>query len=618
MHWQTNSKMGLFAAWREAAAHDASPVLLGLKQWSRWLASQPEEPLAAIEERLQHSGIPTPQREAYLYRLLGGLYGWASYLRRESWQSGHEPGLLGHLLAIRICCDTAVKDLLGGDLDRELPESPLAPEIQDESYRLAFQEALEHGYLRRLREQVIRPAMPAEQRPLVQGVFCIDVRSEVLRRHLEACSPTIETAGFAGFFGVALQWQDSARCPVLLQPSLSVACDHGPAERPVTQAAKHLQQAGSSAYTFVETLGLTYAWGLLRDAFRAGPAVEDDGREPFRWENPLAQVDTAAGILKNLGLRTWGRLVLLCGHEGHSANNPHAAGLDCGACGGHGGAINARAAASLLNHPEVRQALTVRGTPLPDDTVFVAGVHDTTTDRVTLLDLSTIPDSHAADLAQLRDWLAQAGEAARRERSESLGLGQQPTPWLESLLQMRSRDIAEVRPEWALARNAAFIAARRCRTRGTDLGGRAFLHEYDAAKDTDSSILTLILRAPMVVASWINLQYFASTVDNVHLGAGNKTIHNRVGRVGVVLGNGGDLCTGLPLQSVHAPDGSWYHEPLRLQVIVEAPEAKIDAILDTAPEVRALVENGWVRLHALAPDAERLSLRTAGGWEVIS
>ena len=39
----------------------------------------------------------------------------------------------------------------------------------------------------------------------------------------------------------------------------------------------------------------------------------------------------------------------------------------------------------------------------------------------------------------------------------------------------------------------------------------------------------------VVVASWINLQYFASTVDNRTFGCGTKALHNRVGTHGVVL-----------------------------------------------------------------------------------
>ena len=162
----------------------------------------------------------------------------------------------------------------------------------------------------------------------------------------------------------------------------------------------------------------------------------------------------------------------------------------------------------------------------------------------------------------------------------------------------------------------AFVVARRSRSAGRDLQGRAFLHEYDASQDTDLSVLSLILSAPMVVASWINLQYFASTVDNRAFGSGDKMLHNRVGNLGVVVGNGIDLRAGLPLQSVQAADGTPFHEPIRLQVFVEAPVTRIEAVLQSQPGVRDLVENGWVRLFALSPDGATVARRVPGlGWE---
>jgi hypothetical protein len=616
---------GLFVSWREAAAVDRSLELRGLRGWRAWIAQLPAEPLAAIDAALTALQLPATDRQSYFYRLLGGVFGWASFLRREPWAAGdRETGALLDLLAIRVCGDTAIAQIDPAIVGRH-PDTVLL-DVEDEVVRMIFQEALEDGYAGQLIAGLQPPPPKPHERPAVQAVFCIDVRSEVLRRHLEACSPAIETRGFAGFFAVFLDLQteagNSARCPVLLQPGVHV---RSPAAFAAPDAGV-LKKLGSlpAAYTFVETIGLGYALGLLGDALTGSTAPRiDEGALPFILD-PAAgsgitrdqRVDAAALILKNMGLRDrYGRIVLLAGHEGRSENNAHQAGLDCGACGGHGGAINARIAAAILNDPHVRAALPERGFAVPADTHFLPAVHDTSDDTVRLLDLDQAPASHTADITQLQAWLATAGAGTRAERAAGLGIAEKPQGIIDRLLRRRARDWSEVRPEWALARNAAFIAARRDRTRSVDLGGRAFLHEYDWTTDPDNSILTLILSAPMVVASWINLQYFASTVDNDMFGCGTKTLHNRVGTAGVVLGNGGDLRTGLALQSVQAPDGSWYHEPLRLQVFVEAPHERIEAVLSAHSGVRNLVDNGWVRLFALDPASSRVEHWIPGrGW----
>jgi uncharacterized protein YbcC (UPF0753/DUF2309 family) len=188
---------------------------------------------------------------------------------------------------------------------------------------------------------------------------------------------------------------------------------------------------------------------------------------------------------------------------------------------------------------------------------------------------------------------------------------------VERAIVARSRDWAQLRPEWGLAGCSAFIVAPRERTAGLDLGGRAFLHSYQWRKDEGFGVLELIMTAPMVVGSWISLQYYASTVDNRVFGAGNKTLHNVVGRVGVYEGNAGDLRVGLPWQTVH--DGERYqHEPLRLKVVIEAPIEAMNAVLDKHAPVRALCDNGWVELMAM-DDAGRISHRYAGGleWEQV-
>ena len=184
----------------------------------------------------------------------------------------------------------------------------------------------------------------------------------------------------------------------------------------------------------------------------------------------------------------------------------------------------------------------------------------------------------------------------------------------EARIIARSRDWSQVRPEWGLAGNAAFIAAPRERTSGINLGGRAFLHSYSWQLDKEFSVLELIMTAPMVVASWINLQYYGSTVNNRVFGAGNKVLHNVSGTIGVLEGNSGDLRVGLPWQSVH--DGNRFvHEPLRLNVVIDAPLDAINGIIAWQQSVRDLVDNCWIHLFAFGDQGRIYRYRGELAWE---
>ena len=109
------------------------------------------------------------------------------------------------------------------------------------------------------------------------------------------------------------------------------------------------------------------------------------------------------------------------------------------------------------------------------------------------------------------------------------------------------------------------------------------------------------MTAPMVVASWINLAYYGSTVNNRAFGCGNKVLHDVAGVLGVLEGNAGDLKVGLPWQSVH--DGTRFiHEPLRLYVCIEAPLDALNAVIAKNAGVRELVDNRWLHLFAMSDD----------------
>ncbi len=657
---------GLLAAWRASAKVDLTPEIAGLAGFRRVVAALPdraEDVLAAAAARL---GLSDRMLADYFHRLLMTVGGWAGHARWRLWQAelaGGGDRTLVELLAVRATFDVAVHEAFatapgfapawaeartGFEPAGAAAAAGAAALATDAILQLALERAWQRALFAQLGTPVPAPRTPV--RPAVQAVFCIDVRSEVFRRALESTTPDVQTAGFAGFFGLPAavvpfgESTASARCPVLLRPSLLVCEEPAvPSAADAPRRRHHLEHlaglkawraawqafrsAAVSAFTFVETAGLTYAGRLVARSLPAGTAKSKGAAKALKTAFALqtaeaaplavaALVDLAEGVLRAMSMTGgFARLVLLAGHGATTANNPYAHGLDCGACGGQSGEVSARVAAALFNDPAVRAGLAGRGIAIPDDTLFVAGLHDTTTDTVALYEADAAADGHRADLARLAGWLALAGRRARAERAALLGIA--PGRAVDAAVVARSGDWSQVRPEWGLARCAAFIAAPRERTLGRDLDGRVFLHTYDWRDDRDFATLKLILTAPVIVASWINLQYYASSVDNRVFGSGNKVLHNVVGTLGVLEGTGGDLRTGLPVQSVHDGEGL-VHEPLRLSVLVEAPVAAINAVIESHEGLRQLVDNGWLHLFAIGSEGA-IAHRYAGGlqWQGV-
>jgi uncharacterized protein YbcC (UPF0753/DUF2309 family) len=590
----------------------------------------PDTPERAILRAADRLGLAPAAAETAFHRLLMDLGGWAQHARWLMWEAelaGGTDRTALDLLAIRLVWEEALlaqaPEAVAAEWAKAAAAHALPPEPDaDLIFDTVLQAAAERAHQRRLADRLAAPRTDTSVRPALQAAFCIDVRSEVFRRALEGLDPGIETLGFAGFFGLPVAHQAAgsdlreSHLPVLLRPGLTAtSCPAPEADSDLRIAARatrawgRFRQAAVSSFAFVEAAGPFYGAKLLRDALGKGkPAATDPAP---RFEPPLSAAQkaaTAAAVLRAMSLTAGhARLVLLLGHGAQVTNNPHESAYHCGACGGQTGAVSARLLALLLNDPETRAGLPAEGISLPEDTQFLAGLHDTTTDAITLYRDTPAP-AHGADIAQAEAWFARAGALARAERALRLP-GARP-----ETVAARAHDWAEVRPEWGLAGCAAFVAAPRRHTRGADLGGRAFLHSYDWQADDGFGTLELILTAPVVVASWISLQYYGSSVAPEAFGGGNKLIHNVVGGIGVVQGNGGRLRAGLPWQAVH--DGSaLVHEPLRLSVMIEAPRPAIDAVLAKHPGVRELFDNGWLHLFALAEGRVAARYRPGGTWE---
>ncbi|AKT36739.1 YbcC family protein [Chondromyces crocatus] len=545
--------------------------------------------------------------------------------------------------------------------------------VEDRIWTLEVLEALGGGarqrvwheaYERHLRNEVMgalaaNVQRPVEARrvrePMLQLVCCMDDRSCGLRRHVEELSPHHETFGIAGFFGVPIRYRglDDAGymdlCPLGAEPAYEVV------ERPVEEAlgvrrqghrrrwARLLHALRHGTTTMARGVLLTPTLGVLSvvplvarvllprttaklqaalSARLMPPPVtqlhspeEDEGRGALRRLTAAEKASRVAASLENLGLvQGFAPLVVVLGHGSKSTNNPHQSAYDCGACGGRLGGPNARLFAEMANDPAARALLRERGIVIPETTWFIGGLHNTTTDGITLYDEHRVPASHHAALRAVKADLDEARKRHAHERCRRFASAPARLDPEGALahVEARAEDLGQARPELGHATNAVAVIGRRELTRGLFLDRRAFLISYDPTQDPEGHILERILAAAGPVGAGINLEYYFSRVDNARYGCGTKLPHNLVSLLGVMEGTAGDLRTGLPRQMVEI------HEPVRLLLAVETTPEVAAAICARQPVVRELVVNGWVQLVCVDPETGEMQRFRAGGFEPLA
>lgn len=638
----------LYRVFRRLAAHD---WLLphACRHRLRGLPHTAEETILHV---LATGQITGNDLAGVLENQLGALSGWTSHIVHHA--RSHPQATLTEYLGIRFALHHALdyplptsrvghrpdrrdlvrdaitlsRECFGGNPDGRGPVSRVLMFLNAQVRPLVWQKAAEIHYRSTL-IRILDAPQPVDKATSAQFVFCIDTRSEGIRRHLES-DQQIDTFGFAGFFATPLHFRplhataSRDHYPALLSagmPTTETAADELQSSRrkrgllldaAVTGSSDKAAHLPVAAFSWAETAGwltgaaaaartlaptFTRRWGQALGSLFT-PQIDTRIVLPDRF-TVEEQTDLAEAALRMMGLTDFAPLVIFTGHRSTTQNNLFQAVLDCGACGGNGGAPNARAAAAIFNNPHVRAALIDRGLPIPATTRFVAAEHDTTTDSLTILDADVIPDPHHMALQQLAHSITAASDALTRERAGSLpGTSHRSRT---HKIRARAHDWAEMYPELGLAGNAALLIGPRQISRGSNLHRRVFLHSYDSAADPEGTALEAIMTAPLLVAQWINHQYYFSTINPDTLGAGNKTLHNPIQNLGVLAGHGGDLRIGLPWQSV-AAGTHLLHNPLRLSVLIQAPLDHISRIIATTDTLRNLLDNQWINLHA-RPDS---------------
>ena len=120
----------------------------------------------------------------------------------------------------------------------------------------------------------LEPPPSRDKRPFVQAVFCIDTRSERIRRHLENVGD-YQTFGIAGFFGVPVSLMELGKgseihlCPVLLTPknlvlemSSAVRTDEA-AVTTLERAMHNLKESVLTPFVTVEAIGLLFGFDMI-------------------------------------------------------------------------------------------------------------------------------------------------------------------------------------------------------------------------------------------------------------------------------------------------------------------------------------------------------------------
>tara|TARA_R110002110_G_scaffold119309_2_gene293730 strand:+ start:12701 stop:15085 length:2385 start_codon:yes stop_codon:yes gene_type:complete len=630
---KTTAQSSLFIYWRQS--------MLNIKGWHSILHDLPSSTDDFIEALLEKFNVSNQSAESYLFQIIWQLKGWFGYMK---WQQEHSDNpwndcilnikdLIALWLAYELYhlekyghpelkqpnppCDNNINDLIKKTWLEQPEQQVFNLDYFDVVFILqrAFEISKSDALLTDIKstKKSTKTSDKAKLAPSAQWVFCIDTRSEGIRRQLESLND-YETYGYAGFFGFANQFHDTEKevitnqYPVILQPSRVVAIPktkENTSDETLTCLTSNIvahRKKIPAAYFVYEIFGIWFAMINLIKTFypdksskisqkfdKNSLALKKEGA--FTIPDITRFYDIALNTLKGMSLtNNFAKFVIICGHHAQTEGNPYKSSLDCGACGGHSGFYNAAFACQVFNNQQVRHYLDQNGIHIPDETIFIAACHNTTTGKIEFDLKNQLTPSVDAEFNIIQQDANIASDKYNQERSKDF-IGYDN-------FDARANDWAQLMPELGLINNFAIIIGPRAMTKKIHLNRSVFLHSYYAENDKDGKILSSILGGPVLVAHWINMQYFYSAACPELFASGNKAIHNIVSGVGVMEGNQSDLKSGLPLQSLFHKD-KLLHEPRRLEVIIAADSHLVQRLVEQNESLNALVRGGWIFLKCI-------------------
>ena len=542
-----------------------------------WMDQLPANMDLAIQRIFGKLGIEREEYQDFITLVLTTLPGWSSYI--HSLGDREYPAIRDEYLVFRLVL-----------MQRLWPEARKILDWNQDTLRRVQQNFLPTSVVSDVTDSLAQRALPCptySASPSIQGqwVFCMDVRSEPLRRALEQHN-SHETFSCSGAFGLP------------------------PLANYTTRKRRYFRRR--QGYPLIQPLFFPFygiigwmmgVWMVARSLFPStmGHLMVKFGqyfsrrsrRKVDEYQAPLGHyVRVAHTVLSTIGLtKKFAPLVILCGHKSTVQNHAFSSAWQCGACHGQSGVLQGDALARILNNPRVRMRLRKQGIKIPRSTHFIAAEWDTSTFCVNLR-----TPMHKTPLC-VRDTYRQVVRDLQKVNvcSQLKTLRKKTRPY----------DWSTTRPEEGLARNSSLFIGPRSWTRGLDLQGRAFLHSYAWDQDPEGDILQNILNGPMIMAQGINLHYLFLTLAPHIFGAGSQTTINITGKLGAMQGNAGDLRWGMPFQNVFGPRTQALHSSRILTVAVLAPIDLLRSVIDKEPKLQNAIKHRWLHMICRDPQTSR-------------